>query len=293
MKGRNIMGCFQLIIICSTIIFVLFKLYKKFGIDTFQAIVFNYFTAFIIGVALYHNEWNPNALQEQTWMFFSAGTSILFIGLFLLMAFSSQSNGVASTSIAVKMSMAISLIIMIISYGEEVSALKTAAILLAILGVFLVSYGGKNKTKMASGWMLLVLFIGSGTLDFTLNLVQKHILQSLTASLFSAISLGLAGIIGSVVLIFRIIQNKTQLRAKNLVAGIILGVPNFFSIYLLLLSYKTTGWTDSTVLAITNVNVVLFSAVVGFLIFSEEANKRKIIGLIAAISAIVSLYFAN
>jgi hypothetical protein len=29
------------------------------------------------------------------------------------------------------------------------------------------------------------------------------------------------------------------------------------------------------------------------LIFSEEANKRKIIGLIAAISAIVSLYFAN
>lgn len=280
-------------IFCSTIIFVLFKLFKKFGIDTFQAIVFNYFTAFIIGVALYHNEWNPNALQEQTWMFFSAGTSILFIGLFLLMAFSSQSNGVASTSIAVKMSMAISLIIMIISYGEEVSALKTAAILLAILGVFLVSHSGKNKTKMASGWMLLVLFIGSGTLDFTLNLVQKHILQSLTASLFSAISLGLAGIIGSVVLIFRIIQNKTQLRAKNLVAGIILGVPNFFSIYLLLLSYKTTGWTDSTVLAITNVSVVLFSAVIGFLMFSEEANKRKIIGLIAAISAIVSLYFAN
>lgn len=280
-------------IFCSTIIFVLFKLFKKFGIDTFQAIVFNYFTAFIIGVSLYHNEWNPNALQEQTWMFFSAGTSILFIGLFLLMAFSSQSNGVASTSIAVKMSMAISLIIMIISYGEEVYALKTAAILLAILGVFLVSYSGKNRTKMASGWMLLVLFIGSGTLDFTLNLVQKHILQSLTASLFSAISLGLAGIIGSAVLIVRIIQNKTQLRAKNLIAGIILGVPNFFSIYLLLLSYKTTGWTDSTVLAITNVSVVLFSAVIGFLIFSEEANKRKIIGLIAAISAIVSLYFAN
>lgn len=280
-------------IFCSTIIFVLFKLFKKFGIDTFQAIVFNYFTAFIIGVSLYHNEWNPNALQEQTWMFFSAGTSILFIGLFLLMAFSSQSNGVASTSIAVKMSMAISLIIMIISYGEEVSALKTAAILLAILGVFLVSYSGKNKTKMASGWMLLVLFIGSGTLDYTLSLVQKHILQSLTASLFSAISLGLAGIIGSVVLIVRIIQNKTQLRAKNLIAGIILGVPNFFSIYLLLLSYKTTGWTDSTVLAITNVSVVLFSAIIGFLIFSEEANKRKIIGLIAAISAIVSLYFAN
>jgi drug/metabolite transporter (DMT)-like permease len=280
-------------IFCSTIIFVLFKLFRKFGIDTFQAIVFNYFTAFIIGVSLYHNEWNPNALQEQTWMFFSAGTSILFIGLFLLMAFSSQSNGVASTSIAVKMSIAISLIIMIISYGEEVSALKTAAILLAILGVFLVSYSGKNRTKMASGWMLLVLFIGSGTLDFTLNLVQKQILQSLTASLFSAISLGLAGIIGSAVLIVRIIQNKTQLRAKNLIAGIILGVPNFFSIYLLLLSYKTTGWTDSTVLAITNVSVVLFSAVIGFLIFSEEANKRKIIGLIAAISAIVSLYFAN
>ncbi len=40
-------------IISSTLIFVIFRLFEKYKIDTFQAIVFNYFTAFICGVVLY------------------------------------------------------------------------------------------------------------------------------------------------------------------------------------------------------------------------------------------------
>ena len=278
-------------VISSSLIFVLFKLFDWHKIDTFQAIVFNYFMAFLIGFSLYGNQWNPKSMQETGWMVYAAISAVLFIGLFFIMAKSAQINGVASTSVAVKMSMAISIILMIIGYSESFNIIKVLGILFAILGVFLVSYSKGSKTNAT--WMLLLLFFGSGALDFTLNYVQNYELGSMSTALFSAIGLGMAGIIGFLILIVKFINGSSKFQIKNVIAGIFLGIPNFFSIYLLILSYSTTGWQDSTVLAITNVSVVLLSSMIGFIAFKENASKQKIIGLISAILAIGILYFSN
>jgi len=283
-----------LCILSSSLIFAIFKLFPKFGIDTFQAIVFNYFMAFGCGILFFGKEWNTRALMSGNWMVFVIIAAILFISLFLIMGKSSQKNGVALTSIAVKMSMAISLILMIIVYRESLSLLKISGILLAFTGVFLVSFSkSEEKIEKSSKWMLLVLFIGSGILDFVLNYVQKFELTYLSASLFSAFGFGLAGLIGIFILSIKIIRKETAFSSKNLIAGIILGIPNYFSIYFLMLSYNSTGWNDSTVLAVINVSVVLTSAFIGFLAFKEIITLRKLTGLITAVSAIVILYFAN
>jgi drug/metabolite transporter (DMT)-like permease len=281
-------------IVCSSLIFIIFKLFPKFGIDTFQAIVFNYFTAFICGILLFGNEWNANALNSGDWPWFAILCAILFISLFIMMGVSSQKNGVALTSIAVKMSMAISMMFMIVLYRESLSFLKIIGIILAFLGVFLVTFSKtkENKSK-ASLWMLLILFIGSGFLDFVLNYVQKYELSVLTPSLFSAFGFGLAGCIGFVILLYQLYTKKTVFSSRNILAGIALGIPNYFSIYLLIVSYKSTGWNDSTVLAIINVSVVMIAAIVGFIAFKENVTRNKILGLLAAISAIIILYFAN
>jgi drug/metabolite transporter (DMT)-like permease len=278
-------------ILSSSAIFAIFKLFERFKIDTFQAIVFNYFTAFFIGIILYGHQWNEKGFDEISWFFYAVICALLFIGLFLIMGRSSQINGVASTSVAVKMSTAISIILMIVGYSEKFTALKASGILLALVSVFLVSYT-KGKKAPAS-WMLLVLFFGSGTLDFVLNYVQNFELKTISTALFSAFALGLAGVLGALILSVRIIQGSTKVELKNIAAGIVLGIPNYFSIYLLIHSYRTTGWQDSTVLAVTNVSVVLLSSLIGFLAFEENATSRKIIGLISAILAIVILSLAN
>jgi drug/metabolite transporter (DMT)-like permease len=278
-------------ILSSSAIFAIFKLFERFKIDTFQAIVFNYFTAFFIGIILYGHQWNEKGFDEISWFFYAVICALLFIGLFLIMGRSSQINGVASTSVAVKMSTAISIILMIVGYSEKFTALKASGILLALVSVFLVSYT-KGKKAPAS-WMLLVLFFGSGTLDFVLNYVQNFELKTISTALFSAFALGLAGVLGALILSVRIIQGSTRIELKNIAAGIVLGIPNYFSIYLLIHSYRTTGWQDSTVLAVTNVSVVLLSSLIGFLAFEENATSRKIIGLISAILAIVILSLAN
>lgn len=281
-------------ILSSSVIFVIFKLFPKYRIDTFQAIVFNYFTAFSCGTLLFGHEWDQRAFSTGNWPIFAVISAILFISLFILMGVSSQKNGVALTSIAVKMSMAISMLFMIMLYRETLSLLKISGIILAFLGVFLVTFSKSDSGNEKSAlWMLLVLFIGSGFLDFVLNYVQKFELHYLTPSLFSAFGFGMAGLIGLIILLIQISRKKTVLSPRSILAGIILGIPNYFSIFLLILSYKSTGWNDSTVLAIINVSVVLIAAITGFIAFKENVTGRKIIGLLSAIAAIVILYFAN
>jgi len=275
----------------SSVIFVIFKLFRKFEIDTFQAIVFNYFTAFIIGMSLYGSAWRPEFLAESNWMIAAVICGILFISLFFIMGSSSQLNGVASTSVAVKMSMAASLIGMILIFGTPLNVFNAGGILLAILGVFLVSY---SKTeKVSAVWMLLCLFLGSGLLDLMLYFIQDSILNGMPGSIFSAIGLGTAGIFGGFILVFRWATKKSRFAWKNVIAGLVLGIPNYFSIYLLMLSYSSTGWNDVTVLSITNVSVVIISATIGFLAFKEKLTSRKLIGLISAIFAIALLYISN
>ena len=278
-------------IVFSSFIFILFKLFPKFGVDTFQAIVFNYFTACICGFALYGDSWSNAAWTDTNWMYAALICGILFISLFVLMGKSSQINGVAITSVAVKMSMAISAIF--IGFGETFGLLKIDGIAMAIIGVTLVSFDKSSTKQKPVIWMLLVLFFGSGLLDFVLNFVQKSLLTKLNAALFSAIGFGLAGVLGILMLTEKIIRNKTQLSGKSILAGICLGIPNFFSIYLLITAYSSTGWSDSTVLAVVNVSIVITSAILGFLAFKEALSRQKLIGLVCSVLAIGLLYAAN
>ena len=281
-------------VVFTTLIFVIFRLFEKFKIDTFQAIVFNYFIAFICGWVLYSDDLSPQALNNLNWLPYAIAVSLLFISIFFVMGLSSQKNGVAITSVAVKMSLAVSMIGMIIIYNEPLTLLKICGILLALAGVLLVSFNKSKGNQKSNSWkMLLILFIGSGILDLTLNYAQQHVLNDLTPSLFSAFGFGIAGCIGIVIVAYNSIFKSTKIKLKNILAGIVLGVPNYFSIYLLLKSYEVLEFTNSSILAFVNVSVVVFSAIIGFALFKELFTTRKAIGLAASILAILTLYFAS
>lgn len=281
-------------IICSTLLLVIFRIFERYEIDSFQAIVVNYFTAFICGISIYAADIQPAILTNLTWIPFIGVSAILFISLFIIMAISAQKNGIASTSVAVKMSMALSMLGMILIYKEAISFLKISGVVLALLGVFLLAGANKGTNKNSSSFMLVILFFGSGLLDLHLNYAQKVALSNLSPPLFTAFGFGLAGCIGLVVYIIQGIRSSYKpVRAKNIIAGVTLGIPNFYSIYFILKSYRTLNWQDSSVLAVANVSIVILSVFVGFLVFKEQVNKIKIAGILSALLAITLLYLSS
>jgi len=308
-------------VLATTWIFILFRLFPKYGVNTFQAIVINYLTACICGILLYGNTLTVTAFEHTSWIPFVFLCGILFIGLFYLMGISSQRNGVAITSVAVKMSMAISMGLMIVLYNESITGLKIGGIILAILGVVIMSYErpsrasgnasrasgnasrasgnasrtseNKSKSSINTYIILATIFLGCGALDVVLNYVQSFHLQHLTTSLFSAFGLGMAGVFGGILLAINIFRKKEKLEKKSLLAGVLLGIPNYFSIYYLIKSYSSTPWSDSTVLAVLNVTTVITSTLAGLVLFKEKLNLQKSVGLIISILAIACFYFAK
>jgi len=283
-----------LAIFLSSLIFVIFKVFPRFKIDTFQAIVFNYISAFLCGYILYGSDLKEEAWKNTNWIFYAVLAALLFISLFVLMGKSAQKNGMAITSVAVKMSMAVSVLGMVFIYNEQLPFLKILAILLAFSGVILVSFSKKSSdSKQQTWWMLLILFFGSGILDLLLNYVQKTQVDVISTALFSAFGFGIAGLIGLGILIAQIIRRKTRIEFRNVIGGVILGVPNFFSIFLLMRAYNSVTWSDSSVLAVINVAIVCISTLLGTLIFSEKISWAKGLGLCCSLLAIYLFYLVN
>lgn len=82
-------------VLFSSAIFVVFKLFDKFNINTLQAIVVNYFTAFCVGIFSYQENINFTSIPNKPWYIGAIILSCLFISVFNLMALTSQKNGVS------------------------------------------------------------------------------------------------------------------------------------------------------------------------------------------------------
>lgn len=279
---------------CSTFIFVIFRIFERFNIETFQAIVVNYFTAFFCGIIIHSDEITKHSFDHLEWIPFTGISAVLFITLFVMMAVSAQKNGIAATSVAVKMSMAFAMLGMIFIYNEKLSFIKLAGVICALMGVFLIASSGLKNKRSNAAYLLIILFVGCGLLDLNLNFAQNNVLQHISSSIFTAFGFAAAGIIGILIYFVQRFRVKAKdIEAKNLIAGFLLGIPNYYSIYFLLESYQTLPWQDSTILAVVNVSVVLLSVITGCIVFKEALNFRKIIGILAALISIFILYYSS
>lgn len=276
----------------STIILVIFRLFKKYGVNTFQAIVFNYVVAFVVGFGIYGDEWRSEHLDQGSWIPYAFIIGTLFISLFLLMGKSSQENGIGITSVTVKMSLAIPVTAAIFLYNENVYLTKILGIIAALIGVFLITFKRKSERQKKTPGNILylpILFLGSGLLDTLLNYVERVASGDLSLALFSAIGFGIAGVIGFVVLIGALFTGKQQFAWRNVIGGIVLGIPNFFSIYFLMMAVRNPGLDDSVTYAINNSGIVMASFLVGILAFRESTTSLKIVGGVVSIVAILLL----
>jgi len=278
----------------STLILVIFRLFERYGINTFQAIIYNYVIAFIVGFTLYGDQWNAEHLYKGTWIPYAFIVGGLFISMFLIMGKSAQENGIGITSVAVKMSLLIPVTSAIFLYNESVYWSKIVGIVVGLIGVFLITYQKKTSQKKRSSgnvWFLVILFIGSGLLDTALNYVEKVAAGELSLALFSAIGFGVAAIIGLTILFIRVAHHKIQLQSKALIGGLLLGVPNYFSIYLLLMAIRSPHFSDSITYALNNTGIVVLAFIVGIIAFKEQITWLKMIGGTVSIVAILLLTF--
>lgn len=281
-------------ILSSTCLFLIFKQFKKFGINNFQAIVANYVTAAIC--ALVANDGNIEAIHSDStaWIWIAIVTGILFIAMFNVIAVTTQQLGVSIATVSTKVSLIVPVVFAVFLYGDSLNALKIIGISLSLLSVYLTFYKPKSQEKISRKRIAfpIILFLGTGFLDTILKYTQEKVISPEEFNMFSAILFAVAGIIGFIVAAVNMLVYKSKFSLKSLFAGIVLGLPNYGSIYFLLQAFEHSGLESSVIFPINNISIVVVSVLAAILFFREKISKANALGILMAVLSIALISFA-
>lgn len=275
-------------ILSSTLIFVIFKLFDVLRVQTLNAIIFNYITACLVGLFLYQGKVDLAQIMETSWAWGPLAMGVLFISIFNLMAISSQRVGVSVTSVATKMSLVIPVLLGVFLFGDRLSLLQGLGILLALTAVFLASLKEDGIRIGFRELMLpLLVFLGSGIIDASIKYFEHRHLSEEEIPLFSSMVFGCAALSGLVFVGARSLKRPLKLGPRDILGGILLGVPNFFSVFFLIRALRWDQFNSAATFTINNVGVVLFSTLLGILLFRERLSLKNWGGVILAVLGII------
>lgn len=276
-------------ILLSTYLVLCLKAFGKYKVNTFQAIVFNYFACIVTG-SLYEGK-VPDypAIYRQPWFYYAVYMGAAFFIMFIMMGYITRHIGATVTSVAGKLSVVIPVAAAFLLYDEPVTVLKLSAVVLAIIAVVLSSIREDSSAhRPISGIYLLMpvlLFIGSGINDTLSKYCQTTFLNENNFSTFNIAVFSTAAFTGFVFFIIQTINGK-QVELKSIIAGIILGVPNFFSLQFLLATLSTEGWDSSIIFPLNNIGIVAATGISAYLLFNEKLSRLNLLGLVLALVTI-------
>lgn len=277
-----------LFIVISSLLFVIFKLFEVYKVQTLYAIIVNYTVASLVGLLFFEGDVTLSEMVLKPWLPYTVALGLLFIVVFNLTGRTSQQMGVSVASVASKMSLVIPVLFGIVLYHEQLSFLTILGVLMALAAVYFTSVKEESiALKTTSIALPLLLFIGSGLIDASIKLLQERFMQSADFALFSSTVFGAAALFGILLVFLRSFVTPLKVNFRNVLGGIALGIPNYFSIFFLLRALQYKGLSSASLFTIANVAVVLLSTLLGILLFKEKLSLKNWGGIALAVFSIV------
>lgn len=278
-----------LAISASTLILVSLKLFARFGIDDFTAITVNYIVGAIFGFNFIHWDHTLPQIVAATWFPMALLTGVVLIAGFVLFALSTRKAGVAITAISSRMSVVIPVLLGLLWLNDQTGIVKILGILLALVALYLTLLkDNKEKFSFKLIWIPLAVFAVTGLNDSAVKITQHFFLPGSGETgyvAYAATAFLIAFFIGLAISVYRIFKGEKVLYLKNLLAGTILGLLNWFSVFYMLKGFEIME--VSIFIPILNISVVALSSLIGFTLFKEKLRPQNWAGIFLALLAIL------
>lgn len=208
---------------------------------------------------------------------------MLLFGAFRLYQKSINEKGVAITGAFAKMGVLIPTIASMFLWKEYPSTLQGVAIVIVLAALGYYYFPRKSEAqKIRFGAILLVLMLANGLADFMTKIFQKSFDVS-NKEMFLFIGFFTALLIS---LVFAIKDSKFAW--KDFGIGIIIGIPNVFSSYFLIMSLQKL--VAAIVFPVFSAGALIFITLGGMLFFKEQPGKRE---WITMAGILISVIFIN
>ncbi len=286
-------------ILLSVMLLLNFRLFPRFGVNTTQAIVFNYPVCFLTGWLLMPAGQSFSIDFAQTWTWIALALGVGFIVTFLLSGVSTQRSGITATSLANNLSLVIPVTfsLLVLGGGKVFDGLNYLGLVLALVAVGLSTYKAPERsveiqtegTAQAGNaiGLPIAVFLMYGLTNTIINYMNVRYITAANQTVPVTLTMVLGAIIaGLVLLVVRLVQEKERIEGRNLVAAVTLGIPNFLSFYTLILALSAFGGNGAFVYPVYNIGVILVAALTAALFFGEKLSTINKLGLALAVLAI-------
>jgi drug/metabolite transporter (DMT)-like permease len=271
-------------VICSVSVGILLKIAKRFEVNIFQIIAWNYFTAFGLTYIFFKPQIKESIVKTPIGLLVSL--AILLPIVFLFQNASIKNSGIVKTDIAQRLSLFIPILASYFIFAETFNHYKIIGLVFGFSAIFFALSKKSEHKNSEVNWIYptLVLF-GFGIIDTLFKRVAT--LNSIPFTTFLFFIFCGALLLSILIVLYKVIIQKETIKFENSCWGIGIGILNFGNIVFYLNAHKALQNNPSTVFAGMNMGVIILGSIVGIILFKEKLSKLNYIGIFLAIVSII------
>lgn len=273
-----------LTIICSSSLALILKYGNVKKSNTTVLINANYITASAISLLLI-------LIKGKFYISLEAFLFALFLGYLFAETFFIYSRavgfaGTALATVSARLSVLIPVIFSILIFNESPNLKMILGFLVALI-TFYFFYLSLQKNNInghgSKGYIyLILLFVGVGVVDFSMKIFERSFSQDEKGTFVFTIFFT-----AFLYTLIRILIQKISFEPHTFRTGLILGLPNVLAIQFILAALSELP--AIVVFPVLNIGVIVFTAVVAFIIWREKLNKYGLVAIVTGIVAIILL----
>lgn len=209
-------------------------------------------------------------------------SGFLYLGGFVLCQWNTQHNGIVLTSVFMKLGLLVPMVLSVVLFRELPTGLQIIGFCIALVAIVLINLKGERTKGGHSRWPLLMMLLMCGGSDAMSKVFEATAPAALSEQyLFYTFAVALVLCAGLVFI------KKERPGIRELLFGIAIGVPNFFSAKFLLLSLNSLPAV--VVFPSFSIATMLIATLAGVLFFKERLRPVQWLALGGIVAALFLL----
>lgn len=259
-----------LAILSSMLISVLMRVSEKYAKNNVTMLAFNYLMCAVVS-ALYIG--NTPFVTEGLGFAAIIGiiSGALYLGSFMVLQWNIRKNGVVLPATFMRLGVIVPTVLAVVLFGEKPGIMQVIGVLIAIAAIVIIQYNKNGEKSKATAGLVFLLLCG-GITDTTAKIYDQWGNPALESHYLLFVF-----IVAFVMCVGVVLYKKQSVALTDVVFGMLIGIPNYFSARFLLLSL---GSVPAVVAYPTySVGTIVMITLAGVIIFREKLNRQRIIGL--------------
>ena len=283
-----------LAVLSSAAIALVFKFFGSGEGNRYGIIIGNYLTCIVISMIMIGDLSTIVHAAPVTFLCGSVGGILFVLGL-VFMQSSVNVNGATLTSAFGKLGVMVPLAFSFLIFREQPEVIQVIGIVIALAALILINSPEKDtlddissatEVKTYSCARLILTCLGNGLADSMAKVFEQTGPRS-DDRIYISVVFCVAAVISAFLAYREYRRTGLPIRIKELLAGIAVGVPNYFSSFFLLAS--VTRLPSFLVYPIFSTGTIIVVMLVSTLLFKERPTKKQTAGIGMILLALVLL----